>query len=142
MNWRSPHALFTSFMTVCVCGQLYGLRRLRQGRPPRTRGSLQAFGAGLGCLWLRGIPSAEFLHAGPSAAQPALESLQSRLPMLRFGVFLRAFGGAAGLIVLSVYVSHVHTTRTLGICFEWVYTTDPPPALSGSKTGEHVARAA
>ena len=52
------------------------------------------------------------------------------------------FGGAAGLIVLSVYVSHVHTTRTLGICFEWVYTTDPPPALSGSKTGEHVARAA
>ena len=80
-------------------GQLYGLRRSRQGRPPRTRGSLQAFGAGLGCLWLRGIPSADFLHAGPSAAQPALERLQRWRGMLRFGVFLTAFRGADGHIV-------------------------------------------
>ena len=101
MNWRSPQALFTSFMAVCVCGQLHGLRRSRQGRLPRARGSLKAFGAGLGCLRLMGIPSADFLHAGPSAAQPASERLQNRLPILRFGVFLTTVGGGTGLIVFQ-----------------------------------------
>ena len=66
------------------------------------RGSLQAFGAGLGCLRLMGIPSADFLHAGPSAAQPASERLQNRLPMLRFGVFLTTVGGGTSLIVLLI----------------------------------------
>ena len=49
-----------------------------------------------------GIPSADFLHAGPSAAQPASERLQNRLPILRFGVFLTTVGGAAGLIVAEI----------------------------------------
>ena len=48
---------------------------------------------------MRGTPSADFLHAGPSAAQPGSETLQSRRAMLRFGVFLTSVGGAAGLIV-------------------------------------------
>ena len=83
-------------MALCDRGQLNRLRRSRQGRLPRTRGALKAFGAGLGCLWLRGIASAEFLHADSSAAQRAPESLQSRRAMLRFGVFLMGLKGAAG----------------------------------------------
>ena len=86
-------------MAVCDHGQLNRLSRKRQGRLPRTRGALKAFGAGLGCLWLRGIPSAEFLHAGPSAAQPAPERLQSRRAMLQIGVFLTTVGGGTGHIV-------------------------------------------
>ena len=100
MNWRSPQARFTSFMAVCDHGQLNRLRRSRQGRLPRTRGALKAFGAGLGCLWLRGIASAEFLHADSSAAQPASETLQNRRAIVRFGVFLMGWKGADGLIVV------------------------------------------
>ena len=80
-------------------GHLNGLRRARQGRPTRARGSLKAFGAGLGCLRLMGTPAADSRPYDPSAAQPAAEPLQNRLPMQRFGFFLTAFGGAAGLIV-------------------------------------------
>ena len=74
-------------------GQLYDRRRSRQGRPTRGRGSLKAFGAGLGCLRLRGIASAEFLHADSSAAQPASETLQNRRAIVRFGVFFNGMEG-------------------------------------------------
>ena len=82
-------------MALCDRGQLYGPRRSRQGRPTRTRGSLQAFGAGLGCLWSRGIPSADSRPYDPSAAQPAAESLQRRRSMLRFGVFFNSIWGGS-----------------------------------------------
>ena len=45
--WRYPQAPYSSFMAACVRSHLNGIRRSRKGRPPRTRGSLQAFGAGL-----------------------------------------------------------------------------------------------
>ena len=75
-----PQAPF-EFINSCVrprAPHLNGRRRSRKGRPPRTRGTLQAFGAGLGCLRLRGTPSADSRPYDSSAAQPAAAGVASK----------------------------------------------------------------
>ena len=91
---RSRHDLQLHVPGACCIRRTTSPRAWRPALPPRWESRWATAGGRV----------ADFLHGGPSAAPASgghtVESLQNRLPMLRFGVFLMTVGGADGLIVL------------------------------------------